>query len=89
MIARAFDHLLGRVRAIASGLPDRPKLPTVLTKEEVRRVLALVSPDYQLACRLLYGTGLRLLECLRLRAKMRRASLATICFVAVQPQEAR
>ena len=47
----------------------RPKLPTVLTKEEVRRVLAAVSAEYQLACRLLYGTGLRLLECLRLRVK--------------------
>ena len=45
------------------------KLPTVLTKEEVRRVLALVSPEYQLPCRLLYGTGMRLLECLRLRVK--------------------
>jgi integron integrase len=47
----------------------RPKLPTVLTKEEVRRVLAAVAPEHQLACRLLYGTGLRLLECLRLRVK--------------------
>jgi integron integrase len=50
--------------------PQRPvKLPTVLTKEEVRRVLALVAPEYQLVCRLLYGTGMRLLEGLRLRVK--------------------
>jgi integron integrase len=50
--------------------PQRaPKLPTVMTKEEVRRVLALITADYQLPCRLLYGTGLRLLECLRLRIK--------------------
>lgn len=47
----------------------RPKLPTVLTKEEVKRVLAAVSPEHQLACQLLYGTGMRLLECLRLRVK--------------------
>ena len=47
----------------------RPKLPTVLTQEEVRRVLAVVSPEYQLPCQLLYGTGMRLLECLRLRVK--------------------
>jgi integrase len=46
-----------------------PKLPTVLTKEEVRRVLAAVAPEHQLACQLLYGTGMRLLECLRLRVK--------------------
>ena len=50
--------------------PTRPaRLPTVLTKEEVRRVLAAVAPEHQLACRLLYGTGMRVLECLRLRVK--------------------
>jgi len=59
---------LGRIGEIER--PTRSaKLPTVLTKEEVRRVLAVVSPEHQLACRLLYGTGLRLLECLRLRVK--------------------
>jgi len=47
----------------------RPKLPAVLTKDETRRVLAAVPPEYQLICRLLYGTGMRLLECLRLRVK--------------------
>ena len=57
----------------AIGDVERPtrgrKLPAVLTKEEVRRVLAAVMPEYQLICRLLYGTGMRLLECLRLRVK--------------------
>lgn len=52
----------------ALGQIERPtrsrKLPTVLTKEEVQRVLAAVSPEHQLTCRLLYGTGMRLLECL-------------------------
>lgn len=55
------------------GEIERPqrqaKLPVVLTKEEVRRVLASVAPAHRLACRLLYGTGMRLLECLRLRVK--------------------
>lgn len=46
-----------------------PKLPTVLTKQEVLRVLGAVAPEHQLACQLLYGTGMRLLECLRLRIK--------------------
>ena len=32
-------------------------------------MLAAVSPEHQLACQLLYGTGMRLLECLRLRVK--------------------
>ena len=59
---------LGEIGAIER--PERPvKLPTVLTKDEVRRVLALVGAEQQLVCRLLYGAGLRLLECLRLRVK--------------------
>ena len=49
----------------------RPKLPTVLTKEEVKRVLAAAPPEHQLACQLLYGTGMRLLECLRLRVRVK------------------
>jgi integron integrase len=40
-----------------------------LTKEEVQRVLAAMSGNYQLIARLLYGSGLRLVECLRLRVK--------------------
>jgi integron integrase len=48
----------------------RPKrLPTVLTNEEARRVLAHLKGDYWLIGGLLYGSGLRLLEALRLRVK--------------------
>ena len=47
----------------------RRKVPTVLTKEEARKVLAALAPEYQLIGQLLYGTGMRLLECLRLRVK--------------------
>lgn len=46
-----------------------PRLPEVLTKAEVQRVLALADARYGLALRLLYGTGLRLLELVRLRIK--------------------
>jgi integron integrase len=48
----------------------RPKrLPVVLTPEEVRRVLShLEGPQWLAAC-LMYGSGLRLMECLRLRVK--------------------
>ena len=45
------------------------RLPVVLTKPEVRLVLAQLSGTYLLIARLLYGAGLRLLECLRLRVK--------------------
>lgn len=46
-----------------------PRLPEVLTKAEVQRVLALADGRYVLALRLLYGTGLRLMELVRLRVK--------------------
>ena len=48
----------------------RPKrLPVVLTREEVEAVLAELSGTHRLAGMLLYGSGLRLRECLRLRVK--------------------
>jgi len=50
--------------------PSRPaRLPTVLTQAEVRRLLAAMSGTHQLMARLLYGTGMRLMECVRLRVK--------------------
>lgn len=45
------------------------RLPEVLTKEEVKRVLSQAAPEFQLPLRLLYGTGMRLMELLRLRVK--------------------
>ncbi len=46
-----------------------PKLPVVLTKKEAHAVIAHLAGDYRLMAELLYGSGLRLLECLRLRVK--------------------
>jgi integron integrase len=45
------------------------RLPVVLTREEVRRVLAHLGGEARLVATLLYGSGLRLLEALRLRVK--------------------
>ena len=45
------------------------KLPTVLTKEEVFSLLRAISTRYFLPAALLYGSGLRLMECLRLRVQ--------------------
>jgi len=45
------------------------RLPVVLTKDEARRVLAETRGTQGLVLRLLYGTGMRVLECLRLRVK--------------------
>jgi integron integrase len=45
------------------------RLPEVLTQEQVRMVLGAVTLEHQLPLRLLYGTGMRLMELLRLRVK--------------------
>ena len=44
-------------------------LPVVLTKAEVQAVLRHVPNEYQVMVKLLYGSGLRLMECVRLRVK--------------------
>jgi integron integrase len=45
------------------------RLPTVLSVEEARRVLGHLKGHYWLMGSLMYGAGLRLMECLRLRVK--------------------
>ena len=54
----------------AAARARRPqRLPVVLSREEVRALLAALSPPHRLIATLLYGGGLRLLEALRLRIK--------------------
>lgn len=48
---------------------SRVRVPVVLSRDEVARLLAHVDCRHRLTARLLYGAGLRLLECLRLRIK--------------------
>ena len=55
------------IDAIRAKKPKR--LPTVMTKEEAMKVISAVSSDHQLMVKLIYGSGLRLMECLRLRVK--------------------
>jgi integron integrase len=45
----------------------RPPLPVVMTQEEIQRVLGEIKGTHLLMARLLYGGGLRLMECVRLR----------------------
>ena len=45
------------------------RLPVVLTPDEVQRLLVLIEGTAGLILRLLYGTGMRIMECLRLRVK--------------------
>jgi integron integrase len=59
--------LSGLEEAVRVRRPAR--LPTVLSKEETQRLLTAMKGTAQLMARLLYGTGMRLMECLRLRVK--------------------
>ncbi len=45
------------------------RVPTVLTMEEVKSVLSKMSGIHHLMASLLYGAGLRVMECVRLRVK--------------------
>ena len=53
------------VQAVRAERPIR--VPTVLTPEEVKRVIEAMTGTPQLVAKILYGSGLRLLEGLRLR----------------------
>jgi integron integrase len=61
---QSFPWLDNVVRARASE-----HVPVVLSPVEVRRVLALMKDTEALICNVLYGSGMRLGECLRLRVK--------------------
>lgn len=45
------------------------RLPVVFTPSEARKILALLPKDKWVMASLLYGSGLRLMECVRLRVK--------------------
>jgi integron integrase len=45
------------------------RLPVVLSKTEVARILERMEGTYGLMARLLYGTGMRIMECCRLRVQ--------------------
>ncbi len=53
---------IGHIRAKKQIRP-----PVVLTKNEVQQVFSQMQGDHLLMARLLYGCGLRLMECIRLR----------------------
>src|SRR4030042_2269841 len=44
-------------------------LPTVLSRNEVKKLLSFLNGPYLFMAQLMYGCGLRLMECLRLRIK--------------------
>lgn len=72
MLGITFDGIQS-IRAKGSA-----HIPTVLTVEEVKRVLCRLYGQYHMIGYLLYGGGLRLMECLRLRVKDVDFELRTI-----------
>jgi integron integrase len=67
-----YRHVLGREigdlgDVIRARKPKR--LPVVMTREEVKAVLAHLQGDKWLMASFMYGAGLRLMECLRLRVQ--------------------
>jgi integron integrase len=67
-----YRHVLSREVGDLGGVirARKPKrLPVVMTREEVKIVLANLSGDKWLMASLMYGAGLRLMECLRLRVQ--------------------
>ena len=72
MLGMEFDGIQA-IRAKGSA-----HIPTVLTVDETRRVLCRLRGQYHMIGYLLYGGGLRLMECLRLRVKDVDFELRTI-----------
>ncbi len=67
-----YKHVLGQPldkEINAQRAPKRVKIPVVLTREETARVIGLLTGTHQLIVKLLYGSGLRIMECLRLRVQ--------------------
>jgi integron integrase len=68
-----YRHVLF-IKLDESGLadlrPERSKsMPVVLSKEEVKAVISSLTGVYKLVVQVLYGSGLRVMECMRLRVK--------------------
>lgn len=64
VLHKPLDDLADLVRA------KRPRrLPVVLSRAQVRAVLSRLEGTHRIVATLLYGTGMRLLECLRLRVQ--------------------
>ena len=61
------DITPGDIAPVKARRSRRP--PTVLTQQEVQQVLFEISGTHRLMAQLLYGCGLRLMECIRLRVQ--------------------
>jgi len=68
LYAKVLERPLGDINGLAHA--KRPaKLPVVLTHDEARAVIAQLHEPYRTMAALMYGAGLRVSECARLRIK--------------------
>jgi integron integrase len=67
LIEHVLKRELGKINATRST--KAPRIPTVMSQTEVISVLSLLTGVFLLIAQLLYGTGMRISECLRLRVK--------------------
>jgi integron integrase len=79
---------LPRIQGIAPAKTTR-RLPVVLTRDEVAAVLGAMSGVTSLMATLLYGSGLRVMECCRLRVKDVDFGASTILVRAGKGQKDR
>lgn len=68
LYSAVLDRPLGRMPGLIRAKQSE-RLPVVLSTDEVRRLLACIQNAYWLPACLMYGSGLRLMETLRLRVK--------------------
>lgn len=62
------DRGVGELEGVTRA-GERRRLPVVLTENEVRKLFSALDDPYRLMSEMMYGTGLRLMECVRLRIK--------------------
>jgi integron integrase len=67
LYAQVLHRPLENVNAVRAHRP--PRVPTVLTPQEAKQVIEAMAGTPQLVVKLLYGSGLRLMEALRLRVQ--------------------
>ena len=81
-----YKEVLGEPLPWVEGIESakRPeRLPVVLTREEVESILTHLSGTVGLVIRLLYGTGIRIMECVRIIQFWRSFSALTSCHVGI------
>lgn len=65
---RVLDHKLDKIDNVIRAKRSR-RIPVVFSRQEVRSILSNMEQPYKLMASLMYGSGLRVMETLRLRLK--------------------